>query len=88
MKRRYNIELADNGVIIRDLDNEDIVQVVEYSAENTPVYTDDKICREVGRMLLEDIEAAIEDANEEIVAYGAGFTVEYRAFGRKRETRK
>lgn len=54
MKRKYNIEYADNGMIIRDLDNPDIVQVVEYRQENEPVWEDDKVCLAVGRMILRD----------------------------------
>lgn len=86
MKRKYNIEYADNGMIIRDLDNPDIVQVVEYRQENEPIYDDDKVCLAVGRMILQECETVTEDTQERgnMIVEGVGFTVELRAFGRKR----
>lgn len=87
MKRKYNIEYADNGLIIRDLDCKDCVQVVEYTAENTPIEDDDKVCAEVGRMILQDCNMVTEDAQSKggMIVDGVGFTIEYRAFGRRRK---
>lgn len=88
MKRKYNIEYADNGIVIRDLDCKDCVQVVEYTRENQPIEDDDKVCAEIGRMILQDCNTVTEDTQERghMIVEGVGFTLEYRAFGRKRKT--
>lgn len=84
MRKTFNLEVANNGVIIRDLDYDNEVVVFEKSNSAEELMDNEKICIHLGRLILSNILKEMRDPDHSFAAYGAGFNVDFRAFGRAR----
>lgn len=70
MKRKYNIEYADNGIIIRDLDIKDCVQDIKSTLSNadSPNQEEDKMQKVVGA-ISNDVKAIYYEMTKFSKAY-------------------
>ena len=67
-KVRMNIELADNGVILRDPDNSDVVTVAKIGEYGHSENRDD-VYKAVGRQLMDALEAQDVPQSKKLYGY-------------------